>query len=476
MSRPAPTRAGSRRSEPARTGVRRVSPVLLLPLGAVLLALVVAFVPADEPPASAPRPVPVLDTAYACAGAPDVATGQVRAGDAAQVTASGADGVVSDDVPDVTDPGAWVRSELADAGDDVDALVVRQQGESSGAVGFVSGVLSDDDGDGLVVGPCSGVVDDAWWVGLGSGGRHQSRLVLTNLGDTPAVADLALWTPEGPVEGVDDQGIVVDAGQSRTVDLSDVAAGEPDLAVHLERRRGALAATAVDTATGASAGSEIVDPVSSASRDVVVGGLPEGDRGRTLQVLNPGEETARVQVEVLGPDGPFAPEGLDEISVPAGGTTSVEVPDSAGSDPVALRLAATRPVVAGVSVSASGDDTARMEGVGAWEGDAVVPLGGDLETPELLLTAPDGARRVVVEAHGADLGVLAEAEVDVPEGSTVGVDLADVLDLGDAAYVVVRSEGGVVGAAQYADGDRTASLALTAAPTEVVAPRVRLAP
>lgn len=472
MSGSTGSRAGSRRSTSRRTGLRRVSPVLLLPLGAALLALVVALVPGGEPDVSAPRPVPVLDTAYACSGAPDVATGQVRAGEGLQATALPG----GTEAGDVADARAWVRSELADAGDDVGAVTVRQQGEASGAVGFVSGVLSDDDGDGLVVGPCSGVVDDAWWVGLGSGERHQSRLVLTNLGDTPAVADLTLWTPDGPVEGVDDQGVVVDPGQTRTLDLADVAAGEPDLAVHLTRRRGAVAATALDTATGSSAGSEIVSPVASPAREVVVGGLPSGERGRTLQLLNPADETARVAVEVLGSDGPFVPEGLDEVTVPAGSTASVGVPRSAGDGPVALRLTATQPVVADVSVSPTGDDTSRAEATGSWTGDAVVPLGGGLETPELVLSAPGAARRVVVEARGADLGVLDEGEVEVAEDSTVGVDLADLLDLDDAAYVVVRSEGGVVGAAQFADGDRAASLALTAAPTRVVAPRVRIAP
>lgn len=472
MSRDARARGGSR-SRPAPRRGRGLAVGALPAVAAALVALAV-LAPASPDAATPPRPVPVQETGYACSVAPDLATGQVEPGTSASAR------VLPDgrDVDDVVDPGRWSRSDLADVlGDDSGALVVRQQGEGSGAVGFVSGRLDEDQGEGLVVGGCPGVVDDAWYAGLGSGQRHLSDLVLTNLADTPAVVDVSLWSADGPVEAVGGDGLVVEPGDTRTVPLADLAAGEPDLGVHVARRRGAVAVSVLDTSTGTSQGSELVSPSAAPARRLVLAGLPAGERGRTLHLLNPSDTTARVTVEALGADGAFVPEGLDEVRVGAGRVVSVDVPRSAGSGRVALRLVADVGVVASASVSPTGDDTAVMEAVGPWTGPAVVPVGGDLDVPDLVLTAPgDQDRRVVLEGRDADLEVVSRAEVTVPANTTLGFDPDDELDLDGVTSLVVRSIGGVVGAAQFSDGDRRASLALVAAPTEVLAPRVREAP
>lgn len=473
MSKGTRARGGSR-SRPA-PGRGRPFTLALLPVIAAGLVVAAGLAPAAPESSEAPRPVPARETTYACTGAPDVATGQVEAGTGA--TARALPG--GDDVDGATDPQGWVRSDLADVlGGDADTLVVTQRGTASGAVGFVFGTLAKDRGEGLVVGRCPGVVDDAWYAGLGSGQRHLSDLVLTNLADTPAVVDVSLWSADGPVDAVGGDGLVIGPGDTRTVPLADLAAGEPDLGVHVARRRGAVAVAVLDTSTGASQGSELVSPAPEPARRLVLAGLPAGERGRTLHVLNPSGSTARVAVEVLGSDGAFVPEGLGEVKVGAGRVVSVAVPPSAGSGRVALRLVADTAVVAAASVSPTGDDTSVVEAVGPWTGPAVVPLAGGLGKPEVVLSAPgtDVDRRVVLEARDADLEVVSRAEVTVPAGATVGVDPDDELDLDGATSLVVRSTGGVVGAAQFSDGDRRASLALTAAPTEVLAPRVRPAP
>ncbi len=87
--------------------------------------------------------------------------------------------------------------------------MVQQRGRASGAVGFFAGTAPKKGGGGLVVGSCPGVVDDAWLMGLGSGGKHFSTLILTNLADTPAAVDLSLWGPKGKIDAVGSEGIVV---------------------------------------------------------------------------------------------------------------------------------------------------------------------------------------------------------------------------------------------------------------------------
>lgn len=470
-------RAGGRRSEgraPRRgRGPARGAPlVALLPLAALLLVLPVALVaPGDD--TDPPRSVPVRETSYACAAAPTVLTGQVTPGGsaAARVVPGG------DEVDDAVDPDRWVRSDLrAAVGRGDRSLVVTQRGTGAGAVGFAAGVLGAASGDGLVVGRCPGVVDDAWFAGLGSAQDRAGSLVLTNLADTPAVVDVTLWSADGPVDAVGGDGLLVDPGTTRTVPLADLAAGESTLGVHVSRRRGSVAVAALDTSTGAAQGSELVGPAPSASRTVVVAGLPSGRDTRTLTVLNPGTSTVRARVEVLGPDGPFVPEGLDEVRVRAGSVTSVELPSDVGRDGVSVRVRATGPVVASAT-AAGADDFSTLEQVGAWSGSAVVPVGEGLGTPELVVSTPgDRGRRLVLEARGPDQQVEDRAEVTVGAGATLSVDLARELDLDGATSVVVRSGGGVVGSATYRVDGRQAALALTAAPVEVLTPRVRPAP
>ncbi len=425
-----PRRAPGRRSSAAgdaarrrpRTGGRRSGLPALLPALAALLVLLAALVGTSDDPGEAPRAVPVQETRYACAGGPGLVTGQVEAGRSASARLSPG----GDEVADVVDPARWVRSDLARAlGRGDRSLVVTQRGEGSGGVGFVTGVLGAARGDGLVVGRCPGVVDDAWYAGLGSAQRHLGVLVLTNLSQTPAVLDVTLWSPEGPVDAVGGEGLVVEAGSTRTVRLSDLAAGEDVLGVHVARRRGAVAVAALDTSTGSAQGSELVSPMASPSRRVVLAGLVGG---------------------------------------------------SVGDGPAALRVVSDEPVVASASVASDGDLSV-LEDVGDWTGGALVPVGGAVGEPDLLLTAPgDAGRTVVVEGRGPDLARRDRAEVSVPAGSTVRVDLGRVLDLDGVSSVLVRSDGGVVGTAQYTAGGRQASLALQAAPVDVLTPRVRPAP
>lgn len=420
-----------------------------------------------------PRPVPVRETSYACAGAPTLLTGQVEPGGSAQARVVPGDRAVDGAVS----PESWVRSDLRSALGRADrSLVVTQRGSGAGAVGFTAGVAGAARGDGLVVGRCPGVVDDAWFAGLGSAQRRSTSLVLTNLADSPAVVDISLWSSDGPVDAVSGDGLLVEPGATRTVALADLAAGETTLGVHVSRRRGSVAVAALDTSTGAAQGTELVSPAAGAARTVVVAGLPAGGDTRTVTVLNPGDTTARARVEVLGPDGPFVPEGLDELRVRAGSVTSVEVPASVGRAAAAVRVQSSVPVVASAT-SAGTDDFSTLEQVAGWSGAAVVPLGDGLGTPDLVVSAPgDRGRRLVLAARGPDQQTSDRAEVTVPAGTTISVALARQLDLDGATSVVVRSSGGVVGAAQYRVDGRQASLALQAAPVDVLTPRVRTVP
>jgi hypothetical protein len=436
------------------------------PLVAVLMVALAALLPqgSDSDVPRPPTAVPVTQSSYACPAGPviTVASGQVAPGTSAKTSA------LPSRTADQTlgDAGSW-RTAVVDG----QGVVVDQQGRGSGAVGYFAGTAPKSGGGGLVVGSCTGVVDDAWLMGLGSGNGHFSTLILTNLAGTPAAVDLSLWGPQGPIDAVDADGIVVEPYSVRRIRLDSLAAGESEIAVHLQRRRGSLSAVVNDTSTATFKGTEPISAAQSPRRRQVVGGLVAGASGRTLLVLNPGRSTARVEVEVIGKDGTFTPTGLEQVSVKGGTVQAVTVPDSAGADEQALRLTSDRPVSATVRMAPTAGDYAYAEAGTPLSGPAVVPvaLGAVDAAPRLVLTAPGRAATVEVQGFDASMKPLASTTVTIAGGTTQAVRP----EVDGAAYLVLRAKGRVVAAATYARGDALSSLALSAAPVSVRAPQVR---
>lgn len=467
--------SGSRVRRRSRPTVGQRLRTLAPPVFAALLLTLALMLPDGSDADRPPGPVSVTRSSYACPGGDGISitAGQVAAGTAASAQTL-PDRTAVDDLADAT---TWRRSNV-----DADGLVVDQRGKGSGAVGFFTQDAARAQGGGLVVGSCPTTVDDSWYLGVGSGAKHLSSLVLTNLSSSPAVADVSLWSEQGKIDAIDAEGIVVEPFTVRRVDLRDLAAGEDELAVRVERRRGSLAVAALDTSTAVFRGTESLSPTEPPLRQQVVAGLPGGASGRTLMLLNPTTSTARVTVGVIGAKGTFSPEGLESVKIDAGQLKEIAVPKSAGSDPAALRLSSDQPVSASVRVAPSSSDHAVVESVPALSGSglggpAVVPLdlGADTKPPELVLTAPRRQGEVRLEAFDAEMGRLATADVTVGAATTKSVDLGsdEVLDAKGMAYVVVRVKGDVIGGVIYRRGKQIASLALAEAPVTVLGPQVR---
>lgn len=441
--------------------------VLILPVAAIVLVALALVAPSSSEPVRPPSRVTVSETSYACpAGSViTVASGQVKAGTSSTATA------LPKRARDagLEDASSW-RTSIVDAS----GVVVQQQGRASGAVGFFAGTAPKAGGGGLVVGSCPGIVDDAWLLGLGSGGKHFSTLILTNLADTPAAVDISLWGPKGKIDAVGSEGVVVKPSSVRRIRLDDLAAGETELSMHVHRRRGSLSAVVNDSSTSVFRGTEPVSATLSPRRSQVIGGLVEGAAGRTLMVVNPGDDTARVDVKVIGPKNTFTPSGLEQVKVPAGTTRSIPVPKSAGKETQGLQLTSDQPVAATVRMAPGNKDYAYAEAVPALTGPAIVPvdIGPEVDAPRLALTAPGRAATADVQAYDSKMQPLASSKARIKAGTTTWLEL----DAKDAAYFVVTPRGRVVAAASYRDGDGISSLALTAAPVTVLGPQVRPAP
>jgi hypothetical protein len=465
MSTPG-TRARRRARPTFGQRARAVAP----PVAAALL-LGLAFVLPDASEADrAPAPVTITRSAYACPGGSgvSVSAGQVVAGTSA--TATGLPGRTP--VESLGDATRWRRDTV-----DAAAVAMDQRGRGSGAVGFYSESAGKARGGGLVVGSCAATADDSWFLGAGSGGKHLTSLVLTNLSSSPAVAAVSFWGPAGKIDAVDAEGIVVDPFTVRRVDLSDLAAGEAELAVRVERRRGSLAVSALDSSTTVFRGTDALEPTAAPRREQIVAGIPSGSGTRTLLLLNPRTSIARVRVEVVGKKGAFAPEGLESIKVDARQLKTVTVPKSVGSDEAALRLQSDQPISASMRFAPDTKDRTVVEASPELDGAAVVPvdLGTGTRLPQLVLTAAGREATVTLEAYDEEMRRQATSDVTVEAGTTKSLDLgsAKVLDAKGVAYVVVRAKGGVAGAATYRRGAGIASLGLTEAPITVLGPQVR---
>ncbi len=462
--------SGTRVRRRTRTTPGQRLRTVALPVIAGLMLGLAFMLPGGADDERPPRPVTVARSTYACPAGDEMSlsAGQVVAGTSA--TAKSLPDQTS--LESLADATTWRRDTIDAAG-----IVMDQRGRGSGAVGFFSQIAGKPAGGGLVVGSCPPTVDDSWFVGAGSGGKHLSTLVLNNLSSSPAVADVSFWGPQGKIDAVDADGIVVDPFTVRRVDLRDLAAGEAGLAVRVERRRGSLAVAALDSSTAVFRGTDALEPTVAPRRDQVVAGMPSGTGTRTLMLVNPSSSTARVAVQVVGPKGTFAPKGLDSVKVDAGRFTEVTVPKSAGTDGAAMRLRSDQPVAASVRFAPNTKDHAVAEAMPVLDGSAVVPvdLGVGTEAPELVFTALGRAGRVRLEAFDAKMGRLAITEVSVDADTTTTVDLGSraVLDAKDPAYVVVRADGAVTGAATYRRGSGIASLGLIEAPVTVLGPQVR---
>lgn len=451
----------ARRKAPS-TGLRDLR-ILVLPTVAVVLVVLALVAPSSSQPTRHPSRVTVTEASYACPANPalTISSGQVRAGTGATARLPGRKTDAK-----LQDASRWRTSAVDGSG-----VVVRQGGRGSGPVGFYAGTAPKRGGGGLVVGSCPGVVDDAWLLGLGSGAKHFSTVTLTNLGDTPAVVDMSLWGPKGAIDAVGSDGIVVKPSSVRRIRLDELAAGEAELAMRIHRRRGSLSAVVNDSSTSVFSGTESVSATLSPRRSQVLAGLVQGSAGRTLMLVNPGSTTARVTVKVVGAKSTFTPSGLDQIKVGARTTRSVTVPKSAGSDAQALRLTSDQPVAATVRMAPGAKDYAYAEAVAPLSGPAIVPVevGPRLDAPRLIMTAPDAAATVGVQAFDSSMRPLASSTLKIKAGTTTWARL----ETSGAAYFVVTPHGAVVGAATYVKGDGISSLALTPAPVTVLSPQVR---
>jgi len=335
------------------TSSAQVSPALVLAIVAPLLTALALLVqaPADSQrvtPDRAPSTQPLTAQAIACpapipgtsslvlaSGADKEATGEVA------LRAAGSGGGTPVDLVG----GQYAEVETPRA----PVIVTASDGLAPALFGSRFGPASAP-----AAGECVAPVGERWFVGVGAGGDHTSQLQLVNPDSGPAVADVSLWSTDGPLDQVESRGLTIAGGDSTVLDLEKLAPHRHDLAMRVSVSRGRLAATVSDSyiSAGTDVARDWVPTTAAPATSQLMPGLAREADERMLVLVNPGEDEGRVSLQVVGARSTFTPTGLEEIRVPAGRVVITDLADplarALAKEDASLLVTSTVPVGAGM--------------------------------------------------------------------------------------------------------------------------------
>lgn len=292
---------------------------------------------------------------------------------------------------------------------------------------------------GLSMASCPRPSSSQWFAGVDSSAAGVAELVLLNADAQDAAVDVAVYGPQGRLAAPGSRGIVVAARSSRVVPLGPLFSAAQPVSLQVSTSAGRVAAMVRQRVLRGdrTAGADWLPPTTEPASAVVIPGLPSGKGRRDLVVVNPGERTASVALQVLGADGASAVLGLETLQLPPGTSRVVPLGRVLAEAPVGLRLISEQKVTAAVIADNGGDaeasDISTQVATTPLAGPGVLALTpGQRTAPVLHLAAagtdPVGVRVLVRAARGGK--TLLDRLVNVPGSADVTVALpaaADVL-------------------------------------------------
>jgi hypothetical protein len=234
-------------------------------------------------------------------------------------------------------------------------VVLQAEGE------LAAGLVAGRSGDGAAT-SCDAPSPEQWFTGVGASAEHGSVLELTNPDRGPAVADVTVLGPDGPVDVPAMRGVTVPGGRTVRFDLPEVVPDRADLSLRVVVSRGRLGAHVVDLVDELGRGPRSRDwlpPQAAPATTSYLLGLGGKPGDRVLAVANPGTDEVRVALKVVTKESEFTPTGLEEVRVPPGATGTVDLTgvlrSKAARGAIGLRLDSSLPVTASLRTLASGD-------------------------------------------------------------------------------------------------------------------------
>ncbi|GAA3117201.1 hypothetical protein GCM10010466_05240 [Planomonospora alba] len=392
-----------------------------------------------------PRKVPVSSVTVVCpapAGAdvgvvtppegegPGTATITAAAGGKDGKDAGGAEGRVLDTL---NTPGRlWHR----EAPDGSGPVTVTATGSSAAGLEAAQTRRETSGGQrGLAGARCVEPAASTWLVGPGPAAADVT-LHLANADLARAVVEILVYSGEGPVVADTGGTLTLGPGESRTVDMRDLAPSPLVMAVEVRTVSGRVAAAARAVMEGGE-GVDWLPAAAPPATRVVVPGVPGGGGRRELLVASPAETGTLVEVRALTSDGTYALKDRELVEVPAGSVTAVDLSSGIGGQPAALVLTSETPIVAGLAATGTGKrpDVAFTAGAGPIDLGSVVADNrtGKKKGSRLLLAAPETAGKVSVQVLPREGEAPEPFEVGVAAARVKEVELPDV----DGAFAVV---------------------------------------
>lgn len=335
------------------------------------------------------------------------------------------------------------------------SVVAAPSAEASALVAG-AGLARSDTGDlrGLAAASCVQPTSSAWLVGGQTEAGSSARLTLANPGQTPVNVTAQLWGDTGRLD--QPVSVTIPADDTRQV-LLEASSMEPRLAVHVSVDGGAVAASIQDTVLNGlvPAGTATVTPTQAPNTELLLGPVPVNDTSgtATLRLVNPGDDPATVDLDVLGAEGPAPLAGGQDLVLEAQTVVDVAL-DGIDAGYVSLAAHSDQPVTGGIVVAREGQpseldpdqaviDRAWMPATVPAEHGLlpVVGVGSLVDWAEVALTNPGTtAAQVSVRTIAAD-GTPGEAsDVSVPAGATAMIGDQDTLGLADAVAVEITGD------------------------------------
>jgi hypothetical protein len=299
-----------------------------------------------------------------------------------------------------------------------------------------TGWVSESTGSerGLSSVACASPSQSAWFVGALLNPDATADLTLFNADTTDAIVDIAIFDENGRVATPGARGIVVRALSSYNVPLSAMSTASSPIAgtafsIHVETSAGRVAPVLRQRLWQGNdlLSAEWLEPTQAPSRQVNLPGVPAGDGTRSLSIVNPGDRTARVTVELLGTEGVSVLPGTEEIEIPPATTKTFDLTDALAGQPGTIRLGASSAEIAAslrIDLGAA-PDLGFITGTGPVGAQGLWVLPATKNAVAVLQLANAGDKDVQVVLRAADSpGAAAEAQIiDVRAGTTVLVEL-----------------------------------------------------
>ena len=310
---------------------------------------------------------------------------------------------------------------------------------------------------GLSMMSCERPATSQWFTGVTSSDTGTAEVVLLNADASDAAVDVAVYGTEGRVTAPGSRGIIVPAHSRRVVPLSPLFTSEQPVSLHVSTSSGRVAAAVRQRMlTGDSpSGSDWLPPTADPATTLVIPGLPAGKGLRDLVVVNPGDRTASVALQVLGADGPTAVPGFETLDLPPGTSRTIPLGSALAEAPVGLRLTSEQKVTASVlstnGAKAVALDISTQIATAALTGPGVLALSpGSSVAPVLHLTS------------NSTEPVRVRITVSTGSGAALFDTTITVAGLADSSLILPRAANVLVGVEPETPGIVHASMAVSA--------------